>query len=36
VEIIGGDLKPGEPVVVEGNYELEDGMGVEVETGGKS
>lgn len=29
VEILGEDLKAGEPVVVEGNYELEDGMEVE-------
>jgi RND family efflux transporter MFP subunit len=31
VEIVGGDLKPGELVVIEGNAELENGMAVEVE-----
>ena len=28
VEVSGKDLKPGDPVVVVGNYELEDGMAV--------
>ncbi|MCX5654420.1 MAG: efflux RND transporter periplasmic adaptor subunit [Planctomycetota bacterium] len=32
VEVLGDALKPGEMVVVEGNYELEDGMAVKVET----
>jgi RND family efflux transporter MFP subunit len=31
VQIEGDDLHPGEPVVVVGNYELQDGMTVEVE-----
>jgi membrane fusion protein (multidrug efflux system) len=31
VEIIGSDLKQGEPVVILGNYELQDGMNVRVE-----
>ncbi len=31
VEIKGGDLQAGEPVVVLGNYELKDGMAVKVE-----
>ncbi len=31
VEILGGEVKAGQAVVVEGNYELEDGMAVEVE-----
>jgi len=31
VEIMGSDLQPGDPVVVLGNYELTDGMAVEVE-----
>ena len=30
VQIIAGDLKEGEPVVIVGNFELEDGMAVEV------
>ena len=30
-EIIGSDLKEGDPVVVVGNYELEDGMTVETQ-----
>jgi membrane fusion protein (multidrug efflux system) len=32
VEISGGGLAPGDKVVVKGNYELKDGMNVEVET----
>jgi membrane fusion protein, multidrug efflux system len=32
VEIIGGDLKAGDLVVIEGNYELEDDMPVELES----
>jgi len=32
VEVLGDAIKPGEMVVVEGNYELEDGMAVKVET----
>lgn len=31
VELLGGDVKPGDAVVVEGNAELEKGMAVEVE-----
>jgi RND family efflux transporter MFP subunit len=31
VEIVGGDLKAGDLVVIEGNFELENGMAVEVE-----
>jgi len=30
VEISAGDLRPGEPVIVEGGYDLEDGAKVEV------
>jgi membrane fusion protein (multidrug efflux system) len=30
VELSGGDLRVGEPVVVAGNYELKDGMAVQV------
>lgn len=32
VEIRGKDIRPGDPVVVLGNYELEDGMSVKVDT----
>ena len=32
VEILGDAIKAGEAVVVEGNYELQDGMAVKVET----
>jgi len=31
VEIAGGEIKPGEPVIIEGHYELQDGMAVEIE-----
>ena len=31
VEVKGADLRAGEPVVVLGNYELKDGMAVQVE-----
>jgi len=30
MEVIADDLHPGDPVVTVGNYELEDGMAVEV------
>jgi multidrug efflux pump subunit AcrA (membrane-fusion protein) len=30
VEVSGTDLRPGEPVIVEGGYDLEDGAKVEV------
>jgi len=33
VEIITDQLKPNDPVVIEGNYELEDGAAVQVEDG---
>lgn len=32
VEVFGGEIRPGDPAVVLGNYELEDGMAVRVET----
>ncbi len=32
VEVIGGDLQPGDQVVMQGNYELADGMPVREET----
>jgi membrane fusion protein, multidrug efflux system len=32
VELIGGDLQPGDDAVVLGNYELEDGMPVQTES----
>jgi RND family efflux transporter MFP subunit len=35
VEILGGELKAGQQVIVEGNYELEDGMAVEIEKPGQ-
>ena len=33
VEVVSGDLRPGDMAVVVGNYELEDGMSVEVSAG---
>ena len=30
IQVIGDDLHDGEPVVTVGNYELEDGMAVEI------
>lgn len=31
IQIVGQDLDPSEPVVIQGNYELQDGMAVRVE-----
>ncbi len=33
VEVLGGDLREGQEVVVQGNAELQDGMAVQVESG---
>ena len=33
VQVLGGDLREGQEVVVEGNAELQDGMAVQVESG---
>lgn len=35
MEILGGEIKAGEEVVIQGNYELEPGMAVEIEKPGE-